>query len=343
VVWLSIERCLAEGVGAKQFAKPPRAPPFCNLAARFAAVVALTYGFKCAGDGMRFKFYAAFAALACFPLGALAQDNPANAASAEAVQPLSETAQIPDGTPIILETIAALSSEGTQRDQEIPLRLAEAIVINGVTLAPAGAEAGGVLLDTGRGWPGWPGKLAISARWVLIDGERVPVHAAQLMRTGEHGLVERTVLTGNAPIFIPLEYTTLYGSDVELPAGARISGQLGAQALPIEATSDIPAGHARIIFFRQDRRVGRLRTYNVNSGESRIGRLANRSSFEYDAPAGVHEFSAGTHGLETLRFEAVAGSTYYIRLLLAPGSGMTLPILRPSTQNNYYAAQQRGR
>ncbi|HRP11923.1 MAG TPA: hypothetical protein PLK37_12880 [Terricaulis sp.] len=290
---------------------------------------------------MRFKFIAALAALAGLAFSALAEEP--STPPAEAVQPAGDEFVIPDGAAVVLETVAPLSSEGTQRDQEIPLRLAEAIVIDGVTLAPAGAEAGGVLLDTGRGRPGWPGKIVIVARWVLINGERIPVHAAQFMRTGEHGLVERSVMTGRAPIFIPVEYTTLYGSDVELAAGARLTGHLGAQISRADTTSDIPAGHARVIFFRPDRGVGGWRTYNIHDGEMRIGRLRNRSSFEYEAPAGIHEFSAGTHGEETLRFEAVAGTTYYVRLLLAPGRDMNLPILRPSTRNNYYVALQRAR
>lgn len=260
---------------------------------------------------------------------AVAQSSAPENAPAPTQIPAEHTIAIPAGTVVTLELPQPLSSETSQRDQEVALRLAEPIVIDGVVVVAEGAVAGGVILDAGSAtWDGRPGKLIIAGRYLMINDQRVPLQRAQLLASGDH---ETRINISGHPL-LTIGDTYLVGDNIVLPAGTRFFGQLGVDDQR-EAES-LPEGHGRVVFFRRERFAGSGRSYPLRSGSETIGPIRNASFRNYDAPEGTYEFATG-NGEEGLRFEVEAGVTYYVEWLLAQGAVLRRPLLRPSSRDEF--------
>lgn len=277
-----------------------------------------------------------------------ADGTPAPIVVAGAEVPVAD--RIPGGTRVELEIVSMVSSTTSQRDQVVALRLAESIVVDGITLVPAGAEGGGVILDAApAGGDGRPGKLIVAGRYLLIDGVRVALRGAQFMATGDHATNRVEMWISDGYLIRPYSTNVLSGDDLVIPAGTRITGRLGVttdatsagpinDAPPEALDGPIPAGQARVVFFRQNRLEGRLRNYPLRTADVAIGPLRNASFLTYDAPEGIYAFASG-NGQETLRFQVEAGAIYYVEWLLADGVLMSRPLLRPSTRAAFEAAR----
>ncbi len=119
---------------------------------------------------------------------AAAQEVLADIAPAElptdtpAVLPAPVSVAIPRMTPVVVELLATLSSETSTNGDHFALRLAEPIVIDGVTVVPAGTPGEGEVIHAKRkGGMGAAGELILTARFLQLDGQQIPLRS---MRVG---------------------------------------------------------------------------------------------------------------------------------------------------------------
>lgn len=156
----------------------------------------------------------AFVAVAAF--GLLVQAVPAGAES-----PGGKSKRLRNGTVVVIKTQEQLSGGKLKAGQEVVLVVAMPVVVDGVTVIPAGASATGFVQDAeGSQMAGVGGNLTISLRSVTaIDGTSVPL-SGQFLAKGEDQ-VGRNVAVGVILCpFILLDK----GGDAVIPTGAETRG-----------------------------------------------------------------------------------------------------------------------
>ena len=121
-------------------------------------------------------------------------------------------------TPVSVELVDAVSSKDRTRGDKFAIRLAAPIVVDGATVAAAGALGEGEVVYAQRGGAGGsPGKLVLAARYIDLGGVRVRLKAFNLAAGGESEFREMQVaaeLIGPAVLFIN-------GHNVLYPVGTR--------------------------------------------------------------------------------------------------------------------------
>lgn len=153
------------------------------------------------------------------------------------------TVTIPAGTEIVVEFVEAQSSRTSQTGALVTLRLADPIVINGQTIVPAGAVAGGEVIDAARsGMGGRQGKLIISGRFVEIAGQRTRIRGLRVFAAGEDNSREAV----NTMILVPYVGFMggfIQGGETEIPAGSRAQARIAVDVIvPVSALpQDVPA------------------------------------------------------------------------------------------------------
>jgi len=149
---------------------------------------------------------------------ALAQDTPASAAESApgAATAAADAWVIPAGHPIELETGAEVSSKLHQRGYQFPIRLASALVIDGVEVLPAGVTGiGEVTSAAPSGMGGRAGELMINARYLEYNGLRVPLRGMKIGLRGQDNTMAALAVSyavGPFALFVT-------GGNIVLPAG----------------------------------------------------------------------------------------------------------------------------
>ncbi|PNU05058.1 hypothetical protein [Novosphingobium guangzhouense] len=92
---------------------------------------------------------------------------------------------IPALTPVRIEISADLGSATSHSLDAFPIRLAEAIVIDGVEIVPAGAKGLGEVVHAKKaGGSGTPGELVLAARWIDACGQRLKLRSMNFSAAG---------------------------------------------------------------------------------------------------------------------------------------------------------------
>ena len=153
-----------------------------------------------------------------------------------------EPLQIPDGTPIEIESPYRVNSKEFKPNDEISFRVINPIRINGVTVIEQGANATGRIERAKRGGHfGKAGLLVWSMQTVTaVDGSQVPLRAVQTRLRGDSKAAKvatQMVVTGALFFYIApvaLLYGFKRGKDAFIPAGKRyqvfVNGQAGVKA-----------------------------------------------------------------------------------------------------------------
>lgn len=138
---------------------------------------------------------------------------------------------IPKGTPIIVEITQLISTKTAVRDDFFELKLVSPIVFQDRIIIPAGTKGSGQVVDAGKPQMGGAsGQLVIAARYLIHDGQRIPIRGLKLNAVGQDksvsavGLSSVGTLAGPAGAFVGLMVT---GGDMEVPAGTLASAKLG--------------------------------------------------------------------------------------------------------------------
>jgi hypothetical protein len=188
------------------------------------------------------------AALCLASAGAAAQTvapppPPAQSPPPSAAQPPpAACCRVPAGTPVVVEIVDPLSSKTQKAGDKFNLRLAGAIVVDGETVAPAGAAGVGEVIDAEPpGMGGRAGRLILAARYVESGGVRIPLRAMRLSASGKD--YSDAALATSA--FVGVFGLAVQGGNVDYPTGTRANAKVAADVtLPAVVVAPAPPGAA---------------------------------------------------------------------------------------------------
>ncbi len=186
-------------------------------------------------------------AAALLATSALAQDGtpspsgePGVASPAPAPAPTAAAVccKAPQGTVVVVETIAMVSSRFLRTGDKFDLRLAEPLVVDGHLLAPAGATGEGEVIDSDRpGVGGKAAKLVLAARYFQYANIRVPLRGFHVALAGRDQV--GTSLAVSVVVGLPGFF--VQGGNVDVPAGTRATAKIAEDVvLPPVAPSPSP-------------------------------------------------------------------------------------------------------
>ncbi|MBC7769904.1 MAG: hypothetical protein H7124_14065 [Phycisphaerales bacterium] len=196
-----------------------------------------------------FRFVGLSAALLLLaPFAALAQETaaPAPPATTETAAPDEATIRIPAGTVIQVEFTHILSSHSSQVGQPFALRMVEPIIVDGVVAVLEGAEGGGEVIDAqAGGLGGRQGKLIVSGRHMILNGQRVRIRGLQVVTAG----TDRTRDAVNMSLvpYVGVVAILVEGGEVEIAAGTRAEARIAADvvvARPLASPAETAAATA---------------------------------------------------------------------------------------------------
>lgn len=179
--------------------------------------------------------FAAAAAIVCAAPAFAADQGPIgcpDGAPAFAPAALSEAQpRVAAGTLIDLEILETIGSRTHKRCDRFSLRLTSPITLDGRVIVPAGATGQGQVIDAQASRAlGTPAQLLIAARFIEVDGLRLPLKGLRL------GVVGRDPTTGMMVMmmvpYVGLLAGFMHGGEIEIPAGTRAQAKL---------TYDLPA------------------------------------------------------------------------------------------------------
>lgn len=147
---------------------------------------------------------------------------------------------VPANTTVELEILDLLNSSQHKRGDTFRLRVAEPLVLDGVTLIPAGVLGLGEVVHAAaaRGG-GAPGELLIAARGLDVDGQKLRLRGLKLGVTGgDNSGMALGVSFAAGPFAMYIR-----GREIEIPAGTRVNARLAGEATlpPAPGPSEISA------------------------------------------------------------------------------------------------------
>ncbi|WP_070154354.1 hypothetical protein [Sphingobium phenoxybenzoativorans] len=130
----------------------------------------------------------------------------------------AQSLTLPEGTPVHLQTRDDLSSKNARKGDKVEMTVAEPVIVNGVTVIPAGAPATGEISRArDNGLLGRSGKLEIEVTQVSADGRIVPLRGQQNAK-GKAGTIGAV---GAGVVFLPLAIV-VKGKEAKIPAGTKV-------------------------------------------------------------------------------------------------------------------------
>lgn len=277
------------------------------------------------------------AALLAQPLAAHGQETAAGASAVQAVTPTTapdtppaEAAShtLPLGAYVQLEFVNAMSSDTAIAGQEVALRLAEPITVDGAVIVPAGTPGVGVILDVqANGIAGRPGMISAAARHLDFNGERIGLQGMIAGGAGQNNVLLSRAVGGLVGVLIR-------GQEFEIAAGERVSARLAGGppevAAPVEGKNPVPApppGRALVVFYQLAQMGTEFYTYGAAENGVPLARLRGNQYLPVEVDPGLHEFEvlAPMGGRRTgvmLHQEIFEGQMIFIRHdrdFLSPG------------------------
>jgi len=167
-----------------------------------------------------------------------AESAPA-AAPAPPEQPSKPVVLASAGSRVLVELTEPVSSQTNKRGDTFGLRLAAPILKDGQIVVPAGATGGGQVVDAQpSGMMGRPSKLVLAARYLEIDGKRVPLKALELGIAGQDNTV--TVMAVSTIPYVGIGALFIKGGEIEAPSGTQAYAKLAADYPGAPAAASAP-------------------------------------------------------------------------------------------------------
>jgi hypothetical protein len=119
-----------------------------------------------------------------------AEVQPADAAPDAPAEPAPPPALVlPKAHPIVISVDAELGSKISVTGQMFPISLAQAVVVEGIELLPAGIKGEGQVVHAKKaGLAGAAGELVLAARYLEHNGRRIELRSFRFMEAGESSL-----------------------------------------------------------------------------------------------------------------------------------------------------------
>lgn len=192
------------------------------------------------------------------PVWATAQDAVADQPAAETAPPTAPTTDaaitrtIPRLTAIVVELLATLSSETSANGDRFPLRLAQPIMIDGLTVVAAGTMGEGEVVHAKpKGGMGAAGELILTARFLQLEGQQIPLRSMRVGGGGPDSRIDTVNSLGVASAatlpLVALVGFFIEGGAMSVAEGARATARTAQDvavplvAAPTALTGDQPA------------------------------------------------------------------------------------------------------
>ncbi|WP_086736161.1 hypothetical protein [Erythrobacter colymbi] len=121
----------------------------------------------------------------------VAAEAPVEAAApaAETPAPAPAGLLLPKTTPLIIAIDKELGSKISVTGETFPIRLVEAVSVDGVEVLPAGITGQGEVVHAKKaGLAGAAGELVLAARYLDLNGRRIELRSFRFMEAGESSL-----------------------------------------------------------------------------------------------------------------------------------------------------------
>lgn len=134
--------------------------------------------------------------------------------------------RIPAATVIDIEIAEPLSSKTARIDATFPIRVAMPVVVDGRELIPAGTRGMGQVIHAAKsGGGGKAGELLLAARYIEINGVRVPLRRFRMGASGAQKADEAFAVG----FVVPFGQLLVKGKEIEFPAGMRANAIVAAE------------------------------------------------------------------------------------------------------------------
>ena len=119
----------------------------------------------------------------------VADTAPTNAAAPEAPPPAPAGVLLPKTTALIIAIDKELGSKISRAGETFPIRLVDAVLVDGVEVLPAGITGQGEVVHAKKaGLAGAAGELVLAARYLDFNGRRIELRSFRFMEAGESSL-----------------------------------------------------------------------------------------------------------------------------------------------------------
>jgi hypothetical protein len=140
------------------------------------------------------------------------------------------------GTPVVLKTLAPLSSRDAVQGQRVPLEVTEDVLVEGALVIPKGTHGvGEVSRVVEKGMYGKAGKLELRVLFVEIRGTRIRLDG-EVRQKGESGL---GTVVAVAPL-IGVSAGFFSGKHAIIPARTLVTGHVFQNLLLVPAGANAP-------------------------------------------------------------------------------------------------------
>lgn len=228
--------------------------------------------------------------------------------------------QIPLGERVLVEFVDAISSNTATLGQQVALRVAAPLRVDGVVVIPAGTAGVGEVIDVRRkAMAGIPGLLVVASRHLDLNGQQVRLEGMIVVGSGQDFDVGRaSAFMGPGAAFIP-------GRDFEVAAGARatarIAGgppQVATAVAGVNPVPSPPPGKAYVVFYHRAQMGGEFYTYGAAENGVPLARLRGNRYLAVAVDPGPHVFEVlapmgGRRTGVTIRHEILEGQIIFIR------------------------------
>ena len=150
---------------------------------------------------------------------------------------------IASGTPVEVEITGAVSSKTATSGDHFQIRLAHDLVVDGVTLAPAGAAGRGEVIDAAAGGiAGRPGKLVLAARYVDFGAVHLPLRGFHVAGTGHDS--SKAVANAAVVPYVGILAIAVQGGNIDYPTGTRAMAKVAADTVVQPINVQLPTAAA---------------------------------------------------------------------------------------------------
>jgi hypothetical protein len=248
------------------------------------------------------------------------------------------------GVPVPLRLEETIGSETHEQGASFALTVTAPVVVDGVTVIPAGARGEGQVVHVQKPAAfGKPAELTLASRFVQVGDTRMALRGLMVAEVAQSratsGNAARTTaqVLGDLSIIGSALYGTaiaafIRGEHIVVPAGT----DLVAHALVPAA-----AEHGTIVFYRPRGEGGLGYGFNVHEGTTELVTLRRGEYFVAAVPPGKHEYFVRSEARDVLAVEVEPGETLYVQGTFTPGLAVQRPNLAPSSKEAFEALRSK--
>jgi hypothetical protein len=153
------------------------------------------------------------------PMPQTGAETATDAADAVPQPPVAAERKLPALTPVELEIITAASSKTSHQGDQIRIRVAAGVSVDGMVVLPAGTEGFAEVIQVSHGaFGGKAGELVLGAPYVMLDGQKIGLkrfgYGPSSGRDRFGQAMVATALVGVAGMFIG-------GGNIDIASGTR--------------------------------------------------------------------------------------------------------------------------